>query len=161
MAAPTDGARVINLGDVRVAPESSGSAGTYVDISPFVQVCRLPVSIPAGDITGANDTASRMVSGQRATYGPLELTLFKSPLAGKVDALFTGFLAALADSDGAFYVRGIESTDTTAAATNPVHEIRCVGIDGWELLSIDTGRSDGATVSLSLAVDGAPDTATS
>lgn len=158
MAGQTDGVRTINFGMVRVAPAGSdGTAGTYVDISTFVQSCVAPQSVAAGGSTGANDTATRMISSGRTTHGPIALTLFKSNVAAKVDALFRGFLDAIgAEGGGAFFLEGAEGTGA-ASATNPYREYRCVGIDGWENLSIDTERTDGATVSLNIAVDGAPD----
>ncbi|MCY4671062.1 MAG: hypothetical protein OXC29_24125 [Rhodococcus sp.] len=155
MATGSQGASSLNFGTIQIAPaEADGSAGTFVDLSPFLKNASLPISNTAGNSTGANAATTQTTGSKRPTIGPFAFELYRSPLAAGPDAI----LEPLALSGGDFYVRATRSASIVAAATNVVYEFKCNSLDGYDPLMIDADRTDTASVAMTASLEGGYET---
>ena len=140
MTQTATGVKTFRSPHIEVAPDSNGSAGTYVDISAWVKTVSWPITNEGGDATGAGTDYQETVPGEKPKEGPITITLMKSFTAGKVDLT----LEPLARSGGYFWLK-VRNDQGTKGATNPEWTGQCHSLSGYMPVTGDVGRTDAAT----------------
>ena len=140
MVATAAGVRTFRSPFIEVAPDVSGAAGTYVDISPWVKNVSWPISNEGGDATGAGTAYMETVPGEKPKEGPVTMEFMKSFTAGKVDLT----LEPLARSGGYFWLK-VRNDQAVGSATNPEWVGQVHSLDGYMPVTGDVARTDAAT----------------
>ena len=147
MATTATGVKTFRSPHFSIAPDNSGTAGTYVDLSAWVKTVSWPIMNEGGDATGAGTSYQESVPGEKPKEGPITVQFMKSFTAGKVDLT----LEPYARNGSYFWVR-VRNDIGTSNATNPQWTGQCHSLSGYMPVTGDVSRTDAATVDVTIEI---------